>query len=401
MRILHLMKWLSPHQNVGGKIRAYGQGKALASFADIDAVGYLPPNEHVDGSEEHLSQYHHLHPIPSAQGIEQAQTFGRAISRGASLRTARFASRTLAPFLSNLLQKGHYDVLHVEELPMMSLIHSLSIDLPIVFSAHNTESALSTDIFKNRNPLFRLLAPLEKKRTTNEERQALLRASGWIAVSEQDHQALTALCPETRAHSIVLPNCAQDRFEPADPANPRPTEILCMGAYGWHPNRQGLLWFVDTVLPLLKKEAPGATVRVVGSGIDDALQARLQQSGLHVHANVPDVLPFLQQARVLCVPLLVGGGSRIKIVEAWAAGLPVVSTTIGADGLSARSGSDLLLADQPTDFARSIVKLLNDDATYDALRASGLNRAQTLKWSAQGPALQDLYRRLPILGKSR
>jgi glycosyltransferase involved in cell wall biosynthesis len=399
MRILQLMKWLSPYQNVGGKIRSYGLGKALASFAEVDAVGYLPSNEQIHGTEEHLSHYRQLYPLGSGKGLERYWDFGSAAARGFSLRTARFASRRLPPFLADVLKKGRYDVLHVEELPLMSLASSVAGDIPIVFSTHNVESNLSTGIFRSRNPIFRLLARLEKTRTAREEHRALGRAKAWLAVSEQDHQALNSLCPETRARSLVIPNCAQDRFQPADHAKQPSAEILCMGAFGWHPNRQGLLWFVDSVLPLLKRDIPEACIRIVGSGIDKPLQRRLRQLGLQVHTNVPDVLPFLQQARMLCVPLQVGGGSRIKIVEAWAAGLPVVSTSIGADGLLSESGSDLLLADQPADFARAILTLMSDDAAYEQIRANGLKNARALRWTAQGPALQALYRRILATGE--
>jgi len=102
------------------------------------------------------------------------------------------------------------------------------------------------------------------------------------------------------------------------------------------------------------------------------------------------VLPFLQTARLLAVPLIIGGGSRIKIVEAWAAGLPVVSTPTGADGLSCVSGRDLLIADDPAGFAQYIQKLLLENDLWEKLREQGLSRAKRLKWSGQGPLLKKI-----------
>ncbi len=151
---------------------------------------------------------------------------------------------------------------------------------------------------------------------------------------------------------------------------------------------------MEAVLPLLRKTAPNIMVRVVGSGIDKTLRLRMERHGLVVHPDVPDVLPFLQEARLLSVPLKIGGGSRIKIVEAWAAGLPVVSTSIGADGLSCRSGIDLLIADDPAGFAQSIHKLLTDNGLWEKLRAQGLDKARELRWSDQGPFLEEMYQNI-------
>lgn len=398
MRILQIMKWLSPYQNVGGKIRCYGLGQALSSFAEVDALGCLSSGEGVCGNENHLACYQHLHTLNSGNKFERYSSFLFAVSQGTSLRTARFATRSIKPFLSQLLEKGHYDFLQLEELPMMSLLAEISGDIPIVFSTHNAESRLSADIFRHRNPFFRLLANMEKKRSTAEERRALSRANAWISVSQQDQDTFNHLCPQSKTPHVVLPNCAQDRFKPSLNGTRCPSEILCMGALGWHPNRHGLDWFIEAVLPLLKKECPEFTIRIVGSGIDHSLQKRLERLGFHVHANVPDVLPFLQQARLLIVPLKVGGGSRIKIVEAWAAGLPVVSTGIGASGLSVRPGSDLLMADPPSEFARSIHRLLTDHDLHHRLHMNGLEKACDLRWSKQGPVLKTLYDKINRAG---
>jgi glycosyltransferase involved in cell wall biosynthesis len=108
-------------------------------------------------------------------------------------------------------------------------------------------------------------------------------------------------------------------------------------------------------------------------------------------ADVPDTLPYLHRARAAIVPLLEGGGTRLKIVEAWAAGVPVVSTPLGAHGLGCVDGVDVLLAADVSAFADALHRVLEDDALYSRLRESGLRRAEALRWTRLTPVLEGLY----------
>ena len=380
MRILQLLKWLSPKEDMGNKIRSYGIGRALASFAQVDAAGFVASGERVDGREEHLSHYGRLYPFPLER---RAGTFMNALSAfagGLSLRTARFSPGALRPFVEEILRKNRYDALHVEELPLMSALGSFPPDFPVVYSAHNVESELSPLIFRRRNPVLGLMAEMERRRTTAEERKAVSRVRACLAVSEKDRNALQRLSPAGGTSVRVLPNCAQDRFRPS-PRGAAGKEILSVGAFGWYPNGDGMTWFVDEVLPLLREASPAVKIRIAGSDISRALRRKMERQGFEVHPDVPDILPFLQKARLLFVPLRVGGGTRIKIVEAWAAGLPVVATSIGAEGLSCSPGVDILIADDPAGFAGAVQRLLEDDALYEKLRSEGEKRARDHRWS--------------------
>lgn len=310
---------------------------------------------------------------------------------GFSLRTARFSPGAFCPFVEKILRENRYDALHVEELPLMSSLRSLAPDLPVIFSAHNVESELSPLMFRHWNPLLKLLAEMERRRTVAEERRALARALFCLAVSEKDRKALRCLSPGGGTPIHVLPNCAHDRFQPASRGMTAEKGLLSVGAFGWYPNQEGLLWFLAEVLPLLRKKAPAVTVRVAGSGIGPSLFRKLARQGIEVHPDVPDILPFLQKSRLLFVPLRIGGGTRIKIVEAWAAGLPVVATSVGAEGLPCRPGTDILIADDAVGFAGAVHSLLEDDGLCGKLRSEGLKKARDFRWSRLAESLEDLY----------
>ena len=391
IKILQLVKWLSPAENTGGKIRACRIGKALSSFAVVDAAGFVIPGQEPTGKEDHLSLYNRLYPFPIVRGTRFFREAFTSFARGLSLRTARFLPGVFGPFVERILKENHYDAIQVEELPLMAVCDSIDLDVPIIFSSHNVESELSLRLFRRRNPFIKLLAGVEYRRTVEEERDALARARASLAVSEKDRDSLLRLFHNKVSPIHVLPNCAHDRFQPSVGKMPG-KGILTVGSFGWYPNREGLMWFVDKVLPLLRKKFPEEIIRVVGSEISPSLCRKLKRQAIDVHADVPDILPFLQEARLLFVPLRIGGGTRIKIVEAWAAGLPVVSTALGAEGLPYRPGVNMLVADDETGFASEMSRLLEDDNLYRNLRSEGLEESRKLRWSTMNLILAEIYR---------
>ncbi|PKN53646.1 MAG: hypothetical protein CVU55_00550 [Deltaproteobacteria bacterium HGW-Deltaproteobacteria-13] len=391
VRILQLMKWLSPAEDTGGKIRSFRIGKALSSFALVDAAGFVFPCEEPNGKEDHLSHYNRLYTLPVPRGARSVLQAMTSFAGGLSLRTARFSPGEFGQFVERILRETSYDAIHVEELPLMASLSSLSLDIPVIFSSHNVESKLSLSLFRRRNPLLKLLSDIEFGRTVQEERNAVLRARSCIAVSERDRHSLSRLLKENVTPMHVLPNCAHDRFQPSS-GEMHGKGILTVGSFGWYPNRDGLVWFMDKVVPLLRKQIPSVEIRVAGSEIHPPLRRKLERQGIDVHVDVPDILPFLQEARLLFVPLRIGGGTRIKIVEAWAAGLPVVSTSIGAEGLPCRPGVDVLIADDAAGFAAQMGRLLKDDGLYGKLRSEGLKKSRDLRWSGMSSPLAQIYK---------
>jgi len=363
----------------------------------VDVVGFVRPEEPVSGREEHLSHYQELFPIPFRPVVRSCLGVAAWSVGGMSLRSAGFSASGYHRTVNKILSERHYDAVQVEELPIMSNLGPLPQNLPVVYSAYNVESQLSFSIFKRRNSLFPFIAELEHRRTRQEERRAVERSRACLVVSEEDKDSLLRLCPNG-ANVHVFPNCAPERFQPSGGLVAR-KEILCTGAFGWYANRDGLIWFIKAVLPLLRERCADATIRVAGSEIGSSLTRKLKKCGVLVHPDVPDILPFLQAARLLVVPLRVGGGTRIKIIEAWATGTPVVSTSTGAQGLNCRPGADIVIADQPSLFAEGIRKILDDDQFYGMLRSEGLKRAQGLRWSTLAAPLKAVYASLLENGK--
>ena len=198
---------------------------------------------------------------------------------------------------------------------------------------------------------------------------ALARAAdASVVCSETDRELLGG-----GASMAVVPNGYDDPGPPAAGSLPAEPVLLMVGRFTYDPNPHGAIWFVSHVLPLIRERVPGVRVRFVGRH-DERLEQVREVPGVSVVGEVEDVGGELRAARAVIVPLWEGSGTRIKIVEAFAYGLPVVTTSLGCEGLAVEHGVQALVADDPAAFARSCVEVLVDDALAGELAAAGRRR---------------------------
>jgi glycosyltransferase involved in cell wall biosynthesis len=188
----------------------------------------------------------------------------------------------------------------------------------------------------------------------------------------------------------VVPNAVDvEHFRP-DPVLPRPDgrTVVFFGTLAYFPNQDGMLWFLREIWPLLERSHPQARLKVIGPNPTADVLAR-RGPRLEVTGLVDDLRPHLAEAAVAIVPLRVGGGTRLKILEAMAMGKAVVSTTLGAEGIAHRPGENILLADSPADFAAAVGRVLDDPSLAARLGAAGRDLvASTYSWDAAGATLE-------------
>jgi glycosyltransferase involved in cell wall biosynthesis len=169
---------------------------------------------------------------------------------------------------------------------------------------------------------------------------------------------------------LVIPNGVDlHRFSPSE--LPRDPRVVFTGALYTQPNVDGVLWFADHVWPAVLDRVPGATLDIVGLRPAASVSGLADRPSIAVHADVESTVPFLERSRVAVVPIRVGSGSRMKALEAMAAGRPVVGTTIGLGGLEVRDGIECRIADEPLRFAAAIADLLLDAVMATALSSAG------------------------------
>jgi O-antigen biosynthesis protein len=165
-------------------------------------------------------------------------------------------------------------------------------------------------------------------------------------------------------------------------------ELLFIGSYGHEPNVDAAVYFCTEVFPLVRSRVPSVRVRLIGSNLQPQVQA-LAGNGVEVLGFVPSTTPYLQGSHISIAPLRFGGGMKCKVGEAMAHGLPVVTTSFGAEGFGFVDGRDFIVADTAEDFAQAIVRLWSDPALYEALRRNAWQRIDE-SWS-----MAAMQRRLP------
>lgn len=295
----------------------------------------------------------------------------------------------LTPLLAEVLPVFQPDLIHLEEL-FTAELQKLLERYPLVLGTQNVESVnLARQHQQITTSGRRLTSWLDLQKLKRYERMALRRSTACVAVSEADAALLHRLVPHTPV--TVVPN-GVDVPAFAPPAGEAHREgMLFLGTLDYEPNRQGLLTFCREILPLIRARRPRATLTIIGANAPSAIETIAELPGIHYRGFVPDVRPYLWQAAVCVVPLFAGGGTRLKILEALAAGCPVVSTPLGAEGLALRPERELLLAEDAPGFAQQVLRLLAEPALAQRLARAGRERVQRYDWEQIAPRLERVY----------
>ncbi len=241
------------------------------------------------------------------------------------------------------------------------------VDVPSVLSTHNVEAEiLLRGAAAAPGSLARLVGRQQAAKMERYERETLARFDRVIAVSERDAKLIREAYGARDVHAVFT-GVDLDYFAFAPPsAEPR---VVFTGSMDWPPNAGGIAWFLREVWPAVGLAVPGASFKVVGHNPPSRLVRAARAARVEFTGFVDDVRPHMRGAAASVIPLLVGSGTRVKAYEAMAQGCPIVSTTVGMEGLPAEPGRHFLVADQPADFARALVRLLRDPALGARLAA--------------------------------
>jgi glycosyltransferase involved in cell wall biosynthesis len=279
----------------------------------------------------------------------------------------RLASEAYARRLADWLAEESFDIVHVEGIELAPYLDVIEAARPrplVVFDDHNCEYLLQRRVF-----LTDLRAPIrwpgaaysfvQWRRLRRYEAQVCRRADRVLAVSEADAAALQELV--SGLDVAVVPNGIDSR---AYQIGKRPPSwmpkgaLVFTGTMDFRPNVDAVLWFVREVLPLVRAEVPETHFFVVGQHPHRRLDVLRRDSAVTLTGWVEDVRPYIGGASVYVAPLRMGGGTRLKLLEAMAMGRAIVTTRLGAEGYPVTHGRELLLADEPADFAAAVVVLL-------------------------------------------
>jgi glycosyltransferase involved in cell wall biosynthesis len=261
-----------------------------------------------------------------------------------------------------------------------------------VIMAHNVESQIWRRYFENEPNLLKRLYIREQLRKYEQfESRVCAKAERVVAVSDEDARLFGREFGVSRV-DVVENGVDIALFQPTGERREE-GRILFLGSLDWRPNVDAVGLLLDGIFPQVRAEVPRARLSIVGRNPSASLIRRVQQSeGVELVANPPDVRPFLAQAAVMAVPLRIGGGSRLKILEALATELPVVSTTVGAEGLTLEGGRHLVTVDQVDDMAAALVNALRDPDRAEAMAREGRRAVlERYGWDALADKLEQVW----------
>jgi glycosyltransferase involved in cell wall biosynthesis len=288
-----------------------------------------------------------------------------------------------------LLAREQFDLVHADQLNMAPF--GRATGLPMVLDQHNAVWTIFRRLAEQEHGIKRLLLELEWRRLKRYEGRVCRASAAVMTVSEEDRVALEAAgAPQNMP---IIPIAVEVAGIQPTQRQPNAQGMLSMATMYWPPNIDGVLWFAHEVLPLIRRDEPDAPFYIIGARPPAEVQTLTRDSTIEVTGYVDDPTPYLQSSALMVVPLRAGGGMRVKILEALARGIPVVSTTIGAEGIDVTPDEHLLIADDPADFAAAVVRLLRDRALADQLATNGRRHAiARYDWRAVCPAIEPVYR---------
>lgn len=321
-----------------------------------------------------------------------------------------FWSARMAAALRARLAAHAYDLVQVESLNMAEYVPiARAQGLPVVLRAHNVESALCAQQADLARGPRRWHYRHQRPKLLAYESRACADADLCLALTAADAARFTTLAPAGARIAVVPAGVDLDAYAPLASAPSTttslpaaPPSVLFAGTMNYPPNADAALWFLDAIWPEVLRRVPDATFTIVGKHPSKALRRRAEGRRVIVTGLVEDVRPWLARASVCVAPLRLGGGMRIKILQAMSMGKAMVSTTLGAEGIDVEDGRELLLADTPERFSRRLVQLLQDAGQRAALGAAARRRAERqYGWDPLVDRLEAHYRALAGLPVAR
>jgi glycosyltransferase involved in cell wall biosynthesis len=347
----------------GGHIRTLEMLRRLSRRHEIHYVAFADPNspQGVLRSAEYCA---HAYPIRRRIAPRTSPLFYldllRSLFSPLPIAVARYRSRRMERTILDLRASQRFDAVVCDFLTPAPNISDLGA---CILFQHNVETMIWRRHAEHApDPLRRLLFSLQAGRMFRLERAVCRKVARIVAVSPQDAATMCELFGV--ANVAAIPTGVDiDYFTPPETPPDSAADLVFVGSMDWLPNVDGVLYFVREVLPLIRRRRPDCSLAVAGrSPSPEVLALGRNDPRIHITGTVPDVRPYLWGSRVSIVPLRIGGGTRLKIYESMAARVPVVSTTVGAEGLEIHPGTDIAIADTPEMFAARCVELLENPA---------------------------------------
>lgn len=392
MKILWVNQYFLHPTERGGQIRTMGILKPLHQRHEVHYAALADPDSTVgrDMAPTFCTHAYAIpHPVvPRSSPLFVLQLLRHLLLSRLPLAVDRYHSPALRETVRALMARERFDAVVCD-------FAASGVNMPHLRGAVLFQHNVETTIFERhaahaKTPIHRWLYRLQARRMHDYEARVCRESAHVIAVSPVDAQRMREMFGIQHVSDVATGVDVDSLRHPG--TTERPTDFVFVGSMDWLPNIEGMLWFVEEILPILRRAKPDCTVSIVGRRPDPRLVAlAAADPGITVTGTVDDVRPHLWGSRVSILPLRVGGGTRMKVYEAMAAGIPMVSTSIGMEGLACIPGRDLLVGDTAEEFAAHCISLLDQEALGLTLTANALRLVtEECSWESVSRQFEDM-----------
>ena len=383
VRILVLSPRPAHPPNTGAKLREYHLLKQMAEWAELTVLAFRT------GPEPLVLDFATVESFARPRGYTAGKVL-RGLVGGQALSILNYRCEQMAGRLAQLLQAGGFDAVLLEALHMSAYEPELDAygrGLLRIWDWHNIESELM-ERYAGTAPtmLHAIYARETARRLRKLEERILASRDVHLVCSGREEERLRGWVSGARVG--VVPNGVDCGAFQVEAGKRRDGGLLFVGSLDYHPNVEGLKFFTKEVWPELSRRRPEARLRIVGSRPGPEVLAMGSIGGVEVVGPVPKVEPYYEQAEAALVPLFSGGGTRLKVLEAFAAGVPVVSTALGVEGIAARAGEHYLAAETGAEWVEALLRVSNE---AELLSRRGRELAErTYDWKVVGAGMRQL-----------
>ena len=375
MRILFLSQVLPYPLDAGPKMRSYFVLRQLVQQHEVTLVTFVRDTDRPEDIAHMTGLCHAVRTVPMRRSrLQDAKFLAKSLITRQPFLILRDQVIAMTETIRQVVQAQPFDIIHADQLWMAQYAlaaQKISLHSKIILDQHNATYLIPQRMAQDTtNPLKKLFLSREAQALTAYEVDVCRRFNHVVWVTQEDRQAVAAVArPSLNGHppSTVIPICTDTNLaQPIEPS-PQPHRITFLGGLHWPPNAQGVLWFAKHVFPRVRAQVPHAVLTAIGKNPPEGLEGE----GIEVTGYVVDPKSYLAETAAFIVPLHAGGGMRVKILDAWSWGLPIISTTIGAEGIETEPGQNILIADEAEAFAQAVIQVLNDPDLAQTLGQAG------------------------------
>ncbi|MFC1923237.1 glycosyltransferase family 4 protein [Chloroflexota bacterium] len=423
MHILFLTQIIPYPPDAGPRVKTWHVLRYLASKGyRVTLASFVRPEEekHVAAIREVCQEVYTV-PIHRSK-VMDISYWVRSHFSGRPFLIERDDLAEMRDLVKQIIKQDAVDVIHADQLTMTQFAlpeYAHNMDFQddkkngsgvdnkkepyLVFDAHNAVWTIVERMRHNAPWYLKPIAGKEEQRVKRYEGMIISKFNHTLAVTEPDRKSLgeavdlfTKGAGDFMNSITVVPIAVDTQKLQSVRRKPGSQNIVTLGTLHYPPNADGIRWFAQEVFPLILKEKPDTSLTILGKNPPAdfyQLQNKYPQK-VDVTGYVEDLTPYLEKAALMVIPVRAGGGMRVRILEAFARGMPVVTTTVGLEGIKARPGEEILVEDDPAEFAQAAINLLEDEALGASLAEKGRSLAEShYDWQVVLTKMDKIYHR--------